>query len=127
MSRKSLRNRPPVIEPPSIRQMDVLFNWLRSADKFHISGRGDVYAGPSPFSADKAQPGWQDRFCKVPWVISHRDARDKVFQCIGIESYCIQWIRDGMGVGLLVREIKGKELDEWWPIEPDSQVVGTPV
>jgi hypothetical protein len=28
---------------------------------------------------------------------------------------------------LLVREIKGKELDEWWPIEPDSQVVGTPV
>ena len=92
--------------------MKTLFNWLPAADKYHISGRGDVYAGPCPFEVDKSEVDWLDNFRKAPWVISHPDAKDKVFKVVGVESYAVSWIHLGQPVGLLVTEVIGAELDE---------------
>jgi len=102
--------------------METFFNWLPNAEKFHISGRGDVYAGACPFGVDKSKEDWTDRFYKCPWVISHADTMNKVFMVIGIESYAIQTIRQGQPVGLLVREITDEELDAWWPVETGSKL-----
>lgn len=99
--------------------MKTLFNWLPNPfnyEKFHISGRGDVYSGNCPFYVDRRDPNWLKLFTNMPWVISHPDAKDKVFRVIGVESYCTFQIWEGQGIGLLVKEIKGKELDEWWPV-----------
>ena len=85
--------------------MKTMVNWLPNAGKYHIAGRGDVYYGPAPFNADKTKEEDMERFFKMPWVISHPDAKDKLYRCKGVESYALQWIREGAPIGLLVEEM----------------------
>jgi len=87
--------------------METIINWLVNAEKHHISGRGDVYVGPAPFSFDKDNKADMDRLYDAPWVISHPDTRDRLFRVIGVESFCIRHISEGSNIGLMVEEING--------------------
>ena len=83
--------------------MFTIINWLNAADKFELKGRGTVFAGPAPFAFDKTKPEDMERFYKMPWVISHPDARDQLWRVIGVESWAIDSIRQGAPIGILVK------------------------
>ena len=78
-----------------------MLNWLRQGDKFEIAGRGTVYTGPAPFSFNKNKDDDMERFYKAPWVISHPDARDKLWRVVGVESWAISRISEGSPIGIL--------------------------
>ncbi len=83
---------------------DVLPNWFK-ADGSYVTPHGMVFTGPAPFDFDKAKDS-ADLFYKVPWLISHPDARkDCVYRVLAVESNALQWISRGQTIGLRVEEI----------------------
>jgi hypothetical protein len=80
----------------------AIINWLKNAERYEIKGRGIVYAGESPFTFSKDCKEDMDRFYKMPWVISHDDARDKLWRVKGVESWAIMEIHAGAPIGILV-------------------------
>lgn len=84
----------------------ILPNWLRATNRFPLEGHREVYVGKSPIAADKRESNWQDRFYKIPWVISHPGAKDKLFKCIGMEDNLLSTIMVDEDIALLVEEIK---------------------
>lgn len=86
--------------------MEVHPHWFKADGKYIIKDRGVLFSGPSPWSFDKSEPGWMDKFTKVPWVISHPEARKDCFYRVkGVESWALQVIHAGSPIGLLVEEI----------------------
>ena len=83
--------------------MFTIINWLKDADKFELKGRGTVFTGSAPFDFDKTKPEDMDRFYKMPWVISHPDAKDRLWRVVGIESWAIAFISQGSPIGILVK------------------------
>lgn len=83
---------------------EVLPNWFK-ADGRYDTPKGVVFTGPAPFDFDKRNDS-PDRFYKVPWLISHPDARkDCLYRVKGVESFAIQWIIKDQPIGLLVEEV----------------------
>lgn len=79
-----------------------IINWLKDAEEWEIKGGGIVYSGPAPFTFDKDSQDDMDALYKRPWVISHPNAKDKLWCVKRIESFAIQWIYEGVTIGILV-------------------------
>ena len=79
-------------------------NSLKEAARFHITNRGYVYTGRAPFSADKMKDKDMKKCYNEPWLIGYEGMKDKLWRVTAIESFCIQWIRKGDNIGLLVEE-----------------------
>lgn len=77
-------------------------NWFEAEDRFYIAGRGILFTGRSPLEVDKSKGGL-DTFYEKPWVINHPEARDKIWQVTGVDSYATAWIRKGAPIGILVK------------------------
>jgi hypothetical protein len=76
---------------------------FKAEDRYDIKGRGTVWTGPCPFRWDKTDGllAWDGQ-----WLISHPDAdHTKTFKVIAVESFCLQVIRQGSSVGIIVKEI----------------------
>lgn len=82
--------------------MLTMINWLEDAEKFEIAGRGIVYSGKAPFDFDRNNQEDMNRFYKMPWVISHPDAKDKLWRVKAIESWALNKIGKNSPIGLLV-------------------------
>lgn len=76
---------------------------FKAEDRFELAGRGTVWTGPCPFRWNK--DGGLDAW-KGEWLISHPEAdHTKTFTVVGVDSFCLQTIREGSPVGLLVKEV----------------------
>ena len=66
---------------------------------YQLAGRGTVYCGPAPTEFERA-----DSLAAFdgPWEIDHPAAVGQVFRVVGVESHCVQTIRAGSPIGLLV-------------------------
>ena len=83
---------------------EVMPNWFKADGKYETK-RGVVFTGPAPFDFDKIKDS-ADRFYKVPWLISHPEARkDCAYRVKGVESFANTWIGKGQPIGLLVEEV----------------------
>lgn len=85
---------------------EVAINWLRNVESSYELGnnRGTVYVGECPFDVDKHNKEDCDMLWKRPWVINHPDTKDKLWRITGLESYAMQWIRQGQLIGIRVEE-----------------------
>lgn len=85
-------------------------------DVYHVKGRGKVYCGPCPFTWNKEDGlgAWAGR-----WLISSPEAEhDRTYTVKGVESFCLQVIREGSPVGIVVesnedQEVAGPPGDEY--------------
>ena len=75
----------------------TLINWFKPEDRYVIAGGGTVYTGPAPFYCDKKD--WS-QFYDMPWVVSYDGMRDKLWHVVGIETFAITTIPEGISIGL---------------------------
>jgi len=83
---------------------------FKAEDRFLLKGRGIVYAGPCPFAWDKKDglSAWEGE-----WLISHPEAdHTTTYKILGVESFCLQVIRDGSPIGILVDEPGRRHMTE---------------
>jgi len=69
---------------------------------FKTNGNAPIYLGdaPFPFERNKALQAFSGE-----WQISGLDG--KTLKVIGVESHCVEHIKEGEPIGLMVKECKG--------------------
>jgi hypothetical protein len=68
---------------------------------YQLPKKGMIYYGYAPFTFERSKSLLA---FSGQWEIDHPEAIGKVFRVVGVESHCIQTIRAGATIGLLVEQ-----------------------